>query len=644
MSDGQILHLFGGKGGAGKTTLALAFAMNLAEDRPKDKILLVSQDPGLALADLCKKTLSGKPSKLVAGKGNGALFAVQFDPKLTAEPFLKKFKPALVAAAQKGAVLSDEEIGKIFDTTHPGLDELIGLLSLAESLESGEYDRVVVDMSPTAHELRLFDLVPYLKKFLQIARGLTIKKKDQVAAPAGFVDEVAQKLEKLQALLKDPARTSFHIAALAEPVPEAQTRMLFQQLREKALPVSEIIVNQVEDHTGCPMCQGRRGLQAPHVRKFQALDKTVPVNLIGKREEAPRGLDDVKKFGKAWATNKETKALEFSAAEGPPALVRAPSMPPIAAPPLPPTRLIFFVGQGGVGKSSCAAAAAVTLTEKEGPVLLISTDPAHSLSDVLQSRLTDTETQVKGTKGLYARELDTSAWFANLKKRIKEKTEKVFEPNGKNPDVAYDREVLRNLIDCAPAALDELPALSALAEALLQERFKRIVVDPSPTCDSLRILELPAIARNWLTPTVAVLTKYKAKGFSELIDELNMLLKYVKRFEDALATPTESRFVVVTRGEDLAQPRTERLVEYLKERKLAVERVLVNRVLPKTTCNKCENRRKNELNVAKNLEKKVGLPITVAPALGRHPAGLRELKAFRTSWYALSATAKTKAA
>lgn len=644
MADGQILHLFGGKGGAGKTTLALAFAMNLADERPKEKILLVSQDASAALSDLLKKSLSGKPTKLAAGKGNGGLFAAEFDPRLVSEGFLKKFKPALVAAAQKGVVLTQDELGKILETTAAGLDELLGLLAIAEQLEAGEYDRVVLDMSPAAHELRLFDLTTFEKKFLGIVRGLTIKKKDQPAPTAGFLDEVAQKIEKLTALLKDASKTSFHLAALAEPVPEAQTRMLFNQLRERGLPVSEIVVNQIEDHEGCPMCQGRRGLQAPHVRKFQGLDKAVPVNLLGKREVPPRGLDEVKKFAKAWAANKETKALEFAAAEGPPALVRAPSMPPIAAPPLPPTRLIFFVGQGGVGKSSCAAAAAVTLTEKEGPVLLISTDPAHSLSDVLQSRLTDTETQVKGTKGLYARELDTAAWFANLKKRIKEKTEKVYEPNGKNPDVAYDREILRNLIDTAPAQLDDLPALSALAEALLQERFKRIVVDPSPSCDSFRILDLPNIARPWLNAVVGVLTKYKAKGFGELIEELNTLLKYVKRFEDALATPTESRFVVVTRGEDLAQPRTERLVDYLKERKLAVERVLVNRVLPKTTCPKCENRRKNELVVAKNLEKKVGLPITVAPALGRHPAGLRELKAFRTSWYALSATAKTKAA
>jgi arsenite-transporting ATPase len=352
----------------------------------------------------------------------------------------------------------------------------------------------------------------------------------------------------------------------------------------------------------------------------------------------------VKAFGKEWASLKETKALEFSAAEGPPALVRAPSMPPIAAPPLPPTRLIFFVGQGGVGKSSCAAAAAVTLTEKEGPVLLISTDPSHSLSDVLQSRLTDTETQVKGTKGLYARELDAPAWFNALRKRLREKADRVFEGLGKAGEAAYDREVLRNLLEVAPPGIDELAALSALTDALVQERFKRIVVDPTPSGNSVRIVELPEVVRGWLTALLGVLVKYRSKGMGELADEVSALLKHVKRFEEAMASPTESRFVVVTRGEELAAAKTERLVEYLKGKKLAVERVLVNRVLPKSSCPKCENRRKLELLAAKAMEKKIGLPITVAPALGRHPAGLRELKAFRTSWYALSATAKIKAA
>ena len=218
------------------------------------------------------------------------------------------------------------------------------------------------------------------------------------------------------------------------------------------------------------------------MRKFQALDKAVPVQLRRQaRGGARAGLDGLKKFAKEWAGGKETKALEFSAAEGPPALVRAPSMPPIAAPPLPPTRLIFFVGQGGVGKSSCAAAAAVTLTEKEGPVLLISTDPAHSLSDVLQSRLTDTETQVKGTKGLYARELDVRGLVQRLAQAAaRRRRRRPSRPAEKGGRAARTARCCATCWSARPAGIDELAALCVLTDALVQERFKRIVVDPAP--------------------------------------------------------------------------------------------------------------------------------------------------------------------
>ncbi|HZI10511.1 MAG TPA: ArsA family ATPase [Myxococcus sp.] len=655
MSDARVLHFFGGKGGGGKTTLAAAYALRVSEAAPKERVLVVSLDKVGSLSDLVKKKLTAKPTKLVPGKGEGGVYALELEPAALMKPFLAEYLPALQKAAGKGTHISDEDMGKLYQQAVPGLEELVGLFHVVDLLEGPgkEFDRIIVDMAPTSHTLRLFDLPAGLRKFLGLVKAGGEKpaatgKGKKAAEPAepGFLETLGQKAEKLLALVKDPARTAFHLVALAEPVPEAQTRMLFTQLRERGIPVTEILVNQVEEKGGCPACQGRRGLQAPHVRKFQALDKTVPVNLLGRREVAPRGLDGLALLAKAWEGGKETKALEFAAAEGPPALVRAPSMPPIAAPPLPPTRLIFFVGQGGVGKSSCAAAAAVTLTEKEGPVLLISTDPAHSLSDVLQSRLTDTETQVKGTKGLYARELDMAGWFNAFRKRVKEKAEKAFEgaPKAGN-DVPADLAYLRNLLECAPPGIDELAALSCLTDALVQERFKRIVVDSSPVVTSMRVVELAETAKTWLGTLHTVLSKHRAKGLGELADDVAGMLKHVKRFEEALASPTEARFVVVTRGEELAAARTERLVEYLKEKKLPVERVLVNRVGPKSTCEKCENRRKLELNAAKAIEKKIGLPVTMAPALGRHPAGLRELKAFRTAWYALSPpAAKIKAA
>jgi arsenite-transporting ATPase len=639
MSEGPVLHLFGGKGGVGKSTLASAFALNLAEGSPKESVLLASMEASQGLSDLWKRKLSGKPTRLIVGKGEGGLSAQVFEPTLV-HPRRDEIRALLAAAAPKGLLLGEEDLGKVVSEVTPGLEPLLGMLQLGALLEAKTVQRVVVDGASTSMFLRIFDLAAVLRKAVQLARGerpgARPARKEPVPPPETPLDHLLVELDRFVALMRDPARTALHLITLAEPVVEAQTRFFFTQARERGLPISEIVVNGVEAKDGCQACQGRRGLQAPHVRKYQSLDKNLPVFLLGRREEPPQGQDAIKVLGKEWASHKETRALEFSAAEGPPALVRAPSMPPIAAPPLPPTRLIFFVGQGGVGKSSCAAAAAVTLTEKEGPVLLISVDPAHSLSDVLQSRLTDTETQVKGTKGLYARELDVAGWFTALRKRWRERSERAFEPFGKQD--AADREVLRSLLDLAPAGLEDLAAFSVLTDALVQERFKRIVVDPGPAATTVRLVDLPEMARGWLTPLLAVLTKHRAKGLGELADEIAAMLKHVKRFEDALVNPSEARFVVVTRGEELAAARTERLVAELKGRRLAVERVLVNRVLPKTVCDICEHRRHQDLEVAKILEKTIGLPVTVAPALGRHPAGLRELKSFRTAWYALSAT------
>ncbi len=644
MSDGQVLHFFGGKGGAGKTTLSTAFALELSDELGKDKVLLVSIEPNGGLSDLVKKKLSDKPTKLQNGKGNGGLWGAELDPAALAKVWSEKYRPALKASATKGVILDQGDVEKLLDSSTTNFGEAAAMFHLLDLLESKEFDRIVVDGLAAAHTLRVIDIPTQLRKLIGLIRGERPGKVAKSAPPKAPhpLDEIAQKAEKLSALLRDPARFAFHLVALAEPVPEAQTRFLFNQLKERNIPIVEILADQIEDGKDSREVANRRGLQAPHVRKYQTL---VPqVELIHRRIVGPRGFDEMKKFAKEVSSGKETKALQFSAAEGPPALVRAPSMPPIAAPPLPPTRFIFFVGSGGVGKSSCAAAAAVTLTEKEGPVLLISTDPAHSLSDVLQSRLTDTETQVKGTKGLYAREIDFANWYANLRRKIKEKAEAAFGPEVKGQEFAIDRELIRNLLDLAPHGIDELSAMFALTDALVQERFKRIVIDPAPTGNTFRILELPELLKGWLTAVHAVLLKHRAKGFGPLCDELTAMLKHTKRFEEAILNPAECRFVVVTRGEEMATPPAERLVEYLKAKKLPVERVLVNRVLPKTTCPVTEERRNNELANAKNVEKKIGLPVTVAPALGRHPAGLRELKAFRTAWYALSATSKIKAA
>src|SRR3954468_4528813 len=141
MSDAQILHFFGGKGGSGKTTLALAYAQNLSERLQKEKVLLVSLDASHALSDVLKKKLSSKPTKLVAGKGQGGLFAAELEPLEVAPPFIAELKDAVQKAALRGAVLANEELAAVLQQHAAGLEELAALFQVADELETKAYDR-----------------------------------------------------------------------------------------------------------------------------------------------------------------------------------------------------------------------------------------------------------------------------------------------------------------------------------------------------------------------------------------------------------------------------------------------------------------------------------------------------------------------
>src|SRR5208283_1964257 len=240
MSEGPVLHLFGGKGGVGKSTLASAFALNLAENAPKESILLASMEASQGLSDLWKRKLLGKPTRFVTGKGEGGLSVQVFDPSLV-QPRLEEIRALLTGAAVKGLLLSEEDLGRVVSEFPPGLEPLLGMLQLASLLESHAVDRVVVDGASTSMFLRVFDLAALLRRAIQLARGERpvpkTAKKEPVLPPEGPLDVLVGELERFTALMRDPARTALHLVTLAEPVVEAQTRFFFTQVRERGLPL-----------------------------------------------------------------------------------------------------------------------------------------------------------------------------------------------------------------------------------------------------------------------------------------------------------------------------------------------------------------------------------------------------------------------
>jgi len=151
-----------------------------------------------------------------------------------------------------------------------------------------------------------------------------------------------------------------------------------------------------------------------------------------------------------------------------------------------PTRILFFTGKGGVGKTSLACAAAVDLAERGRRVLLVSTDPASNLDEVLGVQLSGQPSAVPGATGLFALNIDPEASAKAYRDRV------IGPYRGVLPEAAVNsmEEQLSGACTVEIAAFDEFTKL--LGDTAATAGFDHIIFDTAPTGHTLRLLQLPA--------------------------------------------------------------------------------------------------------------------------------------------------------
>jgi len=159
-------------------------------------------------------------------------------------------------------------------------------------------------------------------------------------------------------------------------------------------------------------------------------------------------------------------------------------------------RHLFFTGKGGVGKTSVACATALTLAARGKRVLLVSTDPASNLDEVLDTALGPEPRPVTGAPGLFALNIDPEAAARAYRERV------VGPYRGVLPDAAVRsiEEQLSGACTVEIAAFDEFSKL--LGDAGATAGFDRVVFDTAPTGHTLRLLELPAAWTGFLESNV----------------------------------------------------------------------------------------------------------------------------------------------
>ena len=508
------------------------------------------------------------------------MLAAELDVERALDRWLGERRETLRQIAERGTYLDEEDVDRLLGLSLPGADELAGLLELTRlARESGAREtvvEVVVDTAPTAHTLRLMEVPGLLQRFAGILDALG--ERHRILAESfgtggrqpDLTDELIAEIERegreMGELLRDPARASFSWVMLAEALAIAETRDALAALDESGIPVSEVIVNRVS---------GRPG-EMEAVAEIREAFGDRSLRFLPEFDREPRGLPALRKVAKALADPSRGQGL----LEDPKPARRRPGRPPGMRPRLPPpawrddlappgVRLLFFGGKGGVGKTTCAAAAGLVLAEDQD-VLLLSADPAHSLADVLGTPLGDDERPVPHAPRLRARELDAYAAFAAWRGRHHD------ELGGALGAFAGEsREAVEKLLDITPPGLDELVALSSILDATEEDRL--VLVDTAPTGHALRLLEAPEMALEWDRALLAILLKYReAVSLGRLASELVELSKSLKRLLALLRDPARARFVAVTRAGELPRRETVRLLDELARLSITVPAVIVN--------------------------------------------------------------------
>jgi arsenite-transporting ATPase len=230
------------------------------------------------------------------------------------------------------------------------------------------------------------------------------------------------------------------------------------------------------------------------------------------------------------------------------------------------TRVLFFTGKGGVGKTSLSCAVAVALARSGKRVLLVSTDPASNLDEVLGVRLTSEPTAVAGAEGLWALNIDPEAAARAYRERV------VGPYRGILPEAAIRsmEEQLSGACTVEIAAFDEFTKL--LGDERATSEYDHILFDTAPTGHTLRLLKLPGAWTGFIAENTS--------GTS-CLGPLSGLQAQQALYESSLRTlsdPAKTTLVLVSRPEPTALAEAERTRAELVEIGIANQYLFLNAV------------------------------------------------------------------
>lgn len=446
---------FTGKGGVGKTSLACATA--LADAEAGQRVLLVSTDPASNVGQVFGTEIGNRITAIEAVPG---LDAIEIDPEQAAEQYRERILGPVRDTLPAEVLRSmEEQLSGACTTEIAAFDEFTELLT-DESLVD-RYERVIFDTAPTGHTIRLLQLPGAWSGFLERGQGDA-----SCLGPLAGLDKQRDRYARAVARLSDPETTRMVLVARPRRSALDEVARTARELAAIGIANLHLAINGLmpEDVADDPLAQALLERDRQALAAMDPVLKELPLKQFPLQAENLVGLDALRRLAAGADCAAVTPVTPFEPTAELPAL--ADLIDQLEA---PGKGLIMFMGKGGVGKTTMAAATAVELARRGHEVLLTTTDPAAHLAGTVAGHL----------PGLAVSRIDPL-------EATKHYRQHVMDTRGKDLDEA-GRALLEE--DLRSPCTEEIAVFQAFSRVIREAGRKFVVLDTAPTGHTLLLLD-----------------------------------------------------------------------------------------------------------------------------------------------------------
>ncbi len=596
---------FSGKGGVGKTSMACTQAVRLAEEGKKT--LIVTTDPASNLADVFEQVIGHQVTPIQALPN---LWAMEIDSdKATQEYIDRAMTPIREAFPPQIVQVMEEQMSGPCTAEVAAFDRFTDFLEVPAGDET-VFDVVIFDTAPTGHTIRLLELPAEWSQSIDAASA---GSGQTCLGPAAAIQEAKHKYERALAAMRQSDQTTFIFVLHPEAISIKETRRAIGELKKLEIRNFRVIVNSIIPPEGGQnaLFAARAEMQTRYLKQIES-DLPYPTQRMPLLAGEIKGVIRLRQVAKIFFDGNSAEKT-FTAETVQPQLATIKT--PLAdirthLQPKGHRRTVFFAGKGGVGKTVASCITAVWLARQGYKTLLLTTDPAAHLGDVLDSPVGDDISPVPGQPNLWAVKIDPKAAAETYKDRILEDARRRGRPESA---IATMEEELNS------PCTEEMAAFDKFIEYASQDQWQAVVFDTAPTGHTLRMLELPM---DW---SKQIDVKIFASVDTAAADDVakQRFGKVIEMMRD----PEQSTFAFVMYPEATPIIEAYRAATELRTVGIHPGLVIANMVIPVQQANTgfTHARRIMQEKYLNEISERFGLPVAQIPLLPQEIKGLEML-------------------